>query len=73
MIIGVAIGIGICLLQEKFGIVKLPGASQNFVVEAYPVRVMLGDVIAILAIVLCIGFITAYYPVRKIAKTKIQA
>lgn len=73
VIIGVAIGIGICLLQEKFGIVKLPGASQNFVVEAYPVRVMLGDVIAILAIVLCIGFITAYYPVRKIAKTKIQA
>ena len=71
VIIGVAIGIGICFLQEKFGIVKLPGASQNFVVQAYPVRVMLGDVIAILAIVLCIGFITAYYPVRKIAKTQI--
>lgn len=73
VIIGVAIGIGICFLQEKFGIVKLPGASQNFVVQAYPVRVMLGDVIAILAIVLCIGFITAYYPVRKIAKTQIHA
>jgi lipoprotein-releasing system permease protein len=73
VIIGVAIGIGICFLQEKFGIVKLPGASQNFVVQAYPVRVMLSDVIAILAIVLCIGFITAYYPVRKIAKTQIHA
>lgn len=71
VVIGVGIGVGICLLQEKFGIVKLPGASENFVVDAYPVRVMLSDVFAILALVLCIGFITAYYPVRKISKTQI--
>ena len=73
VVVGVGIGVGICLLQEKFGIVKLPGTSQNFVVEAYPVRVLLGDVFAILAVVLCIGFITAYYPVRKISKTQIHS
>lgn len=73
VVVGVGIGVGICLLQEKFGIVKLPGTSQNFVVEAYPVRVLLGDVFAILAVVLCIGFITAYYPARKISKTQIHS
>ena len=71
-VIGVALGVLICYLQETFGIVKLPGASENFIVQAYPVKVLVSDVVAILLVVLSVGFVTAYYPVRKISKTHIQ-
>lgn len=69
--IGIFIGVAICLLQEKYGIVKLPGTSENFIVQAYPVVVACKDVIAILSTVLLVGFVTAYIPVRRITKTHI--
>lgn len=71
-LIGVFLGVIICLIQEKFGIVKLPGASDNFIVQSYPVVVAWKDVLAILVTVLFVGFFTAYFPVRKITKTHIQ-
>lgn len=71
-IIGVILGVVICIIQEQFGIVKLPGASANFIVQAYPVKVLYGDVLAILFVVLLVGFLTAYFPVRRISKTHKQ-
>lgn len=71
-IIGIAIGIVVCFIQEKYGIVKLPGASDNFIVQAYPVKILFNDIIAVLFVVLLVGFFTAYYPVRKISRTKKQ-
>lgn len=70
-LIGIALGVVICLLQEKYGLVKLPGTSDNFIVHAYPVVVACKDVFAILATVLVVGFFTAYIPVRRISKTHI--
>lgn len=70
--IGVFLGVAICGIQEYFGIVKLPGASANFIVQAYPVKVLFTDVISILFVVLLVGFVTAYYPVRKISKSQQQ-
>lgn len=70
--IGVVLGVAICGIQEYFGIVKLPGASANFIVQAYPVKVLFTDVISILFVVLLVGFVTAYYPVRKISKSQQQ-
>ncbi len=70
--IGVFLGVAICGIQEYFGIVKLPGASANFIVQAYPVKVLFTDVISILFVVLLVGFVTAYYPVQKISKTQQQ-
>ncbi len=71
-IIGVILGVTICAIQEYFGIVKLPGASANFIVQAYPVKVFFSDVISILFVVLLVGFLTAYYPVRRISKSQQQ-
>ncbi len=71
-ILGIAIGVIICYLQEKYGLIKLPGASDNFIVQSYPVQVFLSDIFAVLFIVLLVGFFTAYFPVRKISKTQQQ-
>ena len=42
MAVGVVLGVGLAILQQHFGLVKMPG---NFVVDAYPVVLRLGDVL----------------------------
>lgn len=63
---GMLIGALICLVQQKFGIVKLSG-SGNFIIDAYPVEMQTGDFVWVFAIVLFIGFLAAWYPVRFIS------
>lgn len=61
-VIGIAVGLLVCFLQARYGIVKLPG---NFVVDAYPVAVQWGDVLATFGIVAAIGAIMAHLPVKR--------
>lgn len=58
---GLVIGLIICWLQQRFGLVSLPG---NFVTNVYPVSVRLGDVLIILAGILAICFSLSYIPSR---------
>ena len=62
IIIGVVLGLLICFLQARYGIVKLPG---NFVVDAYPVKVQWNDVLLVFVIVAAIGAIMAQLPVKR--------
>ncbi|MDO5759787.1 MAG: FtsX-like permease family protein [Bacteroidota bacterium] len=55
-ILGIVLGLIICFLQQKFGLIKLAG--ENFVVDAFPVRIMFGDIIRIILIVIIIGTLT---------------
>ena len=52
--VGVGIGLLVCLLQQHFGWVKMPG---NFVVDAYPVVVQPLDILLIILGVSLIGWI----------------
>jgi lipoprotein-releasing system permease protein len=65
-LIGALLGIFICWLQIRFELVTLPGAG-SFVITAYPVKIVLSDIFLILGIVLGIGFIASWYPVRFIS------
>lgn len=60
--IGVIAGLGLCLIQQTFGLVKM-GEAGAFVVNSYPVLVNTADLIIILAVVIFSGFISACYPV----------
>lgn len=62
---GLTLGLGICFLQLKFGLLKLQGM---FVIDAYPVKVEFTDVLLVIAIVLSIGLFSSYYPVKKVIK-----
>jgi len=53
---GMALGIALCLLQQHFGFIHMPG---NFLVTAYPVEVRWGDIFAVLGSVLLIGYLAA--------------
>ena len=61
---GIIIGILLCWGQQTFGWIKLGEMSEAFIIEAYPVSVPLLDIAAVLALVLLLGFFTAWYPVR---------
>jgi lipoprotein-releasing system permease protein len=63
-VIGIAIGLLLCWIQQTYGIVKLGSSSGSFVVNAYPVSVHPEDILIIFATVLIVGFLAVWYPVR---------
>ncbi len=69
-LIGLTIGLLICLLQQHFHLLKLGGNS--FVVDAYPVDLQLFDVVKIIFVMLLIGIATSWMPAYRAAKQAIQ-
>ena len=63
-IIGIVLGLFLCWLQQRFGIVALGESSGSYVVNAYPVSVHYEDVILTFITVLAVGWISVWYPVR---------
>lgn len=62
---GLIVGLGICLLQEHFGLLKL-GSGTEYIVSAYPVAVQAWDVALVSLVVLALGALAAWIPVRRI-------
>lgn len=70
-LIGIVAGIGLCLLQEHYGLIAL-GSQGGFVVDAYPVSVQAGDVILVFFTVLAMGCLSVWYPVKYLSKRLIN-
>lgn len=64
---GLLLGLAICLVQLRFGVIKLYG-SGSFIIEAYPVEMQLPDFFYVFFTVLLIGFLAAWIPVRYIIR-----
>ncbi len=64
--LGIILGTGIALIQEKFELIHL-GGTGSFVIDAYPVDIQFTDIILVWITVLFIGYLSAIYPVRKIS------
>ena len=62
---GLVVGVLVCLGQQHFGWLKL-GTGSEYVISAYPVQVQATDIVMVAAIVLVLGFVTAYYPSKKL-------
>lgn len=65
---GIVIGLLLCLLQQRYGLVALGQSSGSFVVDAYPVSVHAEDILVIFVTVTAVGFMSVWYPVRYLAK-----
>ncbi len=61
--IGVFLGIVICFLQIKFGLIKLSGGN-GFIIENYPVEIHFIDIFIIFATVALIGYLSSLFLVR---------
>ncbi|MBK5721160.1 ABC transporter permease [Dysgonomonas sp. Marseille-P4677] len=67
-IVGLFIGLFVCLLQQYFGLLKLGSSPGAFVIDAYPVSVQPQDIILIFLTVTFIGFLAVIYPVNSLRK-----
>ncbi|MDD3036901.1 FtsX-like permease family protein [Bacteroides sp.] len=65
---GIILGLILCFIQEKFGVITLGGGNGTFVVDAYPVSVHAWDIVLIFITVLAVGFLSVWYPVRYLSK-----
>ncbi len=67
-VVGIAIGLLLCLLQQQFGLVRMGDADGSYVVNAYPVSVHYFDVLIIFITVIIAGWLAGWYPVRALSK-----
>ena len=61
-VVGVALGLLLCWLQQRYGLVGLGRSSGSFVVDAYPVSVHPTDILLVLVTVMAVGFVAACIP-----------
>ena len=69
VIIGLVLGALICVAQQRFGFVQL----SDSVVEAYPVRIMGLDLLLIATVVIAIGLLASWIPLRSLSKRFLQS
>lgn len=67
-VIGIAVGLLLCWIQQQYGVVRLGSSEGAFIVDAYPVSVHPQDIVIILLTVIVVGFLSVWYPVRYFAK-----
>jgi lipoprotein-releasing system permease protein len=72
-VFGLILGILICWIQIKYGILKIPGNEGSFIFSSYPVEIRIGDLTAIFLLVSGIGFLAAWYPIRFISGKYLSA
>ena len=65
---GIILGLILCFIQQKFGIISLGDGGGTFVVDAYPVSVHFWDIVLVFFTVLAVGFLSVWYPVRYLSK-----
>lgn len=67
-LIGIVLGLILCFIQQKYGLITLGSGGDSFVVDAYPVSVHFWDVVLVFVTVSAIGFLSVWYPVRYLSK-----
>ena len=65
---GITLGIVICLLQQEYGLLSLGDAGDGFVVNSYPVKVEIEDIITVFVTVLIVGITAVWFPVKLLTK-----
>jgi lipoprotein-releasing system permease protein/zinc transport system substrate-binding protein len=63
-IAGVILGLFLCFIQQKLGLIKFGNGGGIAIVDAYPVVVSFADVCFVFITVLIIGLLAALYPAK---------
>jgi lipoprotein-releasing system permease protein len=69
-VIGFGLSILFCLLQQRFGLIKLEGTS--FLVSAYPVSMHPADFLLVSATIIVIGVGASWYPAKRAGRQGIE-
>jgi len=69
-VIGIAVGLTLCCLQQTYGLIRFGSQEGTYIIDAYPVSVHLSDILLVFATVIAVGFVSVWYPVKSMMKTK---
>lgn len=62
-LIGVVLGVALCLGQQTFGWITLGNGDGSFLIDSYPVSIEILDLVIILATVFGVSLISTWFPV----------
>ena len=65
---GIVLGLALCYVQQRFGLLTLGTTADSFVVDAYPVSVHAADIVLVFITVVIVGFLAVWYPVRYLSR-----
>lgn len=65
---GLLIGFLILFVQQQFGIIQLGNETGDFIIDAYPVKLLPLDFAYVFLTVIIIGFVATWYPVRYLTR-----
>ena len=64
--VGLVVGLGLCWLQQQYGIVRLARA-ESFILDSYPVSIQVFDVSVVVGVSLLLCLLAAIYPAARAA------
>ena len=67
-VVGIALGLLLCWLQQQYGLISMGRSEGAFVINAYPVSVHPWDVALVFATVIAVGFLAVKYPVQSLSR-----
>lgn len=70
-IVGLVIGVGVCLSQQWLGWLTL-GNGSEYILTSYPVSVQVVDLLFVAVVVLGLGFVASWYPTRQLMPSSEQ-
>ena len=65
-VLGLVIGIALCYIQQRYGLVKFGSDSGAYIIRSYPVSVHLLDILLVFITVIVVGFVSVWYPVKSL-------
>lgn len=66
-VLGLLLGVGLTLAQERWGLVGF-GGDESYIIDSYPVELWWSDVAAVFASVAALAALAAWYPVKVIVR-----
>ncbi|MBD3167905.1 MAG: lipoprotein-releasing ABC transporter permease subunit [candidate division Zixibacteria bacterium] len=65
ILIGLILGVGLCLIQDEYAIISLP--AEIYFISELPVEINIGDIAAITLVALAVTFVASLYPASRAA------
>jgi lipoprotein-releasing system permease protein len=70
--LGTLLGLIICIVQQQFHLVPLAGDGGSFLINYYPVKMLLPDFLLIIGTVAFITILASYWPAQKAANQQLE-
>ncbi len=69
---GITIGVIICYAQQEFNLLTFGDSADSFIVNGYPVKIILEDILAVLVTVIVVGILSIGVPIKYLTQNLLK-